>query len=563
MRLPAGSKFILPERNLAMLRYTRKIAAFIMSALILLSLGGCGSDSGDDSVEPMPTGEGGVPLREMAVADDKFTLNYSPGEGFHPITSKSTDNLLFMPLIYESLFNVDETMECTPNLCTGYEINPDNEVTYTFKIDTSRMFHDGTLLTAKDVERSIIAARVSTLYGDRLNQNIAGISSIGDEELVITLYKPNTQFPALLNIPIYKHESRDEDFPEGTGPYMLDEARTKLIRFDSHPDFKKLPIATIHLREFATSDEIISAFENKELDLVINDPAGMRNLGYGNPIKHYYQTTAMHYLGFNMESDFLYLAAHRSAVGYAVNRSGIVTNIMGGSGTEAALPLLPVSKLYNQNYAAALEFSPEKSKSILDAQAIKDNDGDGFRDIKKSDDEIEEIVINFIVNNENSTKVGAARDIVKNLNNIGLDVNLRELSWADFQQALQSKDFDMYYGEIKLTADFDLTRLLTRKGLLNYGGITDESYGMKIDDYLKSPEETRQMYADAMYKYIGDTAPVIPIAFHKKQVLTHRDVVFEMEPTQYNIFNKFTNWVIDITADSGTVIVTETPEEDR
>ena len=49
--------------------------------------------------------------------------------------------------------------------------------------------------------------------------------------------------------------------------------------------------------------DIITAFEDSYIDLVVNDPSGKSNLGYGgNTETRYYMTTNLHYFGFNSEA---------------------------------------------------------------------------------------------------------------------------------------------------------------------------------------------------------------------------------------------------------------------
>ena len=49
-----------------------------------------------------------------------------------------------------------------------------------------------------------------------------------------------------------------------------------------------------------------------------------------------------------------------------------------------------------------------------------------------------------------------------------------------------------------------------------------------------------------MCQFLADNGPIIPVCFEKQQVLTHRDVVSGMDPTQYNVFYQLKNWSIDL-----------------
>ena len=57
----------------------------------------------------------------------------------------------------------------------------------------------------------------------------------------------------------------------------------------------------------------------------------------------------------------------------------------------------------------------------------------------------------------------------------------------------------MYYAEVKLKADFDLTELLVSGGSLNYGGIADDGYKALIDAYYAATNELRPAAAEALY----------------------------------------------------------------
>lgn len=521
-----------------------KFKRMLTLALAIASLCLCAACDTEPGPEPSPDiGQSlGKTLEIVYPPGHIFTLNYNSSQSLNPITSSSEDNILFAPLLYEPLFEVTEDYSFRPVLCDNYN-SPDGGKTYVIYVDTARTFHGGSNITAQDVRDSIMRAWNSSRYRQRLNIML-GVSALTNNAIMITLKYPNTQFPALLNIPIYK-SGGDERAPEGTGPYMFNEDKTMLVKNPDHPDFAYLPVDEIALREFTTAEKLITAFESLELDLVTNSPNTGSYLGFGgfNDVR-YIPTTIMHYLGFNYESFYMRYVHMRSAIGLAVNRSYITTHIMGGSGMAATMPLLPISPLYNHLFAATLDFSLEKSAAIFDAADIKDYDRDGYRELRIAGEPFF-FELNFIVNNDSAVKTSAAREIADTLESLGIRVNLRELSWNNFQKALEDGDFDIYYGEVRLTADFDLSPLLLAKGSLNFGGLSDGVCAEHIGNYLASEESERKYYTEVMCKYIADTALLVPIAFERKQVLTHLGAARGIVPTQYNVFNKFIDWTIE------------------
>ena len=73
------------------------------------------------------------------------------------------------------------------------------------------------------------------------------------------------------------------------------------------------------------------------------------------------------------------------------------------------------------------------------------------------------------MNEENSFKRAIAGHLAESWTAGGLPVEIRALPWEEYTAALDAGDFDLYYGETRLTADWDLSGLLAPAGALNYG----------------------------------------------------------------------------------------------
>lgn len=525
----------------------KKYLSALLAFLMLVTAAGCAlsgsEEAGEEDVNVQGENSAGEPLPERKAVDNVMTLNFDAESSLNPLSTDSELNLILAPLVFETLFDVDENFICTPKLVKEYR-SEDGKCWY-FYVDTTVKFHDGTTLTAQDAAYSIQRAMNHKYYRARLS-NILGVSAMDDELFIINLIKPNTQFPALLNIPVIKYGAINEEAPAGTGPYKFSGDLKSLVVFKEHPDADKLPIDVIYLKDFSTAEETIMAFEDAELDLVVNDPTGISNLGFGsaNQIR-YFNTTSMHYLGINMNSSFLRYTVPRYALNFAVDRSTIVSEFMKGSAAESPLPISPASYLYDGEYASSFKYDLEKCLKILENADVKDHDDDRKLEYLVTGIPIE-INLTFIVNNDSDAKVQAARLIAGTLNDMGITVKLKELSWDDYVEALENGDFDIYYGEVKLTADFDPSSLLLEGGSLNYCSVADPSYESFITDYLCASDEDRQKCGDVMWRYILETSPIITICFEKQEVVTHRGVVSGLKPTQYNIFNKFTEWTINL-----------------
>ena len=104
----------------------------------------------------------------------------------------------------------------------------------------------------------------------------------------------------------------------------------------------------------------------------------------------------------------------------------------------------------------------------------------------------------------------------------------------------------MYYGEVRLSADFDLAPLLVSGGSVNFGNVTNPIYLEAINTYLSADTEQRADACRAMLQTIEDNAPIIPICFEKHEVCVHRGVVGGLSPTQDNIFRDLPSWIISV-----------------
>ena len=530
-----------------------QLKKILTAALAVCLLAGCGSLSGSGE-EPLPEVDSSALGRELATrkaVDDVFSLNYDPKSTMNPLRAESTVNSQFWSLLYDSVFTVDEDFQFSSDIITEY--TSEDYGWWTFKVRQDLTFSDGSPLTARDVAYSIIMAKASSAFSARLSC-IYGCSAMGDDMFAISTVRPNSRLPAMLNIPIIPINSYDDDYPVGTGPYMLNISHDALIR-NPTSRYRRLPTETIYLRDFMDTSTRITAFEDSRIDLVTNDPTGMYNLGYGstNEIR-YFDTTNMHFIGFNTRSNYFQFFRTRCAVGKLIDRDYVVNNLLNGCGTVAALPVHPRSGLYDEKYAEGLGYDPETAAALFETAGVADLDSDGQLEILVTGIVVE-FRIRFIVNNDSSAKVEAARRLTDELNALGITTTLYELSWDDFITALEEGNYDMYYGEVRLGMDWDLSYLFEvpepgKDGKVeweqNYARNSDSSYVDLYGNYLASSDVSRYENFQTISHYIADSGIIVPICFERRQVLTHRDAVENLRATQFDLFYRFPEWKLHL-----------------
>ncbi len=538
--------------------FLRRLPAVALTISLLTGCAGPRASGGQDPGGGVPEEQfsgqeldgRGQTLSAPPAADSVFTLNYDPEGSMNPIRVSSATNYQFFSLIYDCVFTVDEDFTFSSDVITEY--HTDDFSWWVFTVDTSICFSDGTPLTAKDVAYSIRMCQQSSYYASRL-RSIYGCSAVDESTFAISASRPNSQLPATLNVPIIKYGELNEEFPAGTGPYRLNEDHTALERVPNGRHAAELPLDTIYLHDYMDPTERITAFEEGRLDLVTNDPAGMYNLGYGGAKEtRYYDTTNLHYIGFNTRSNYFQTYLTRCAVSYLLDRDYLVKNLMHGSADIAVLPCHPRSSLYDAGYAESVRYDPEMAARLFQEGGVEDLDDDGALEVLVTGIVVE-LRVKFVVNTDSAVKVLAARRLTEELNSLGITTSLYELGWEEYIYALASGDFDLYYGEMRLGPDWNLRPLFEvpnaasqREGLwgLNYARTTDLRYGELYNDYLAADETERYDRFQEAARYVVDSGLILPLCFERREILTHRDAVSGIHPTQYDLFNRFTEWNI-------------------
>ncbi|HIX10118.1 MAG TPA: hypothetical protein H9739_00875, partial [Candidatus Agathobaculum pullistercoris] len=118
----------------------------------------------------------------------------------------------------------------------------------------------------------------------------------------------------------------------------------------------------------------------------------------------------------------------------------------------------------------------------------------------------------------------------------GVRVTVDKQPYDTYLSMLQSGDFDVYYGETQLTADFDLRPLLSSGGSLNYGGYASESMSTAIAA-ARSGDSVTELYQTFLAEM-----PIVPVAFERGQMIIRKGLIDNYAPTPYNAFANLETW---------------------
>ncbi|MEG0780647.1 MAG: ABC transporter substrate-binding protein, partial [Oscillospiraceae bacterium] len=502
----------------------KKRLALLLSLLLLLT--GCWQEDTaveDSALTPMETE---APAEKLSLPQT-FALPYLPGQTFDPITCPDGIQQTVGALLYEGLFQLDQQFVAQPRLCARYSYHAAT-LTYTLALREAVAFSDGSELTATDVVATLRRAMVSTRYAARLS-NIAAVDGAG-HTVTILLKTDSTALPALLDIPIIKAGTEQATVPPGTGAYLCvtDSEGLHLLANSGWWGKGTAPVARIELVAAKDADALLYRFTSHEVQLLAADLTGTTPISTtGNIDFTNVDTTVLQYIGCNTRKPLLADAALRRALQLGVNRRVAVRAFLSGHGQPAQFPISPVSPLY----PAQLEtpYSAQRFEEAIRAAGL--DTGTTRR-------------LTLLVNSENPFKVAVAKSIAASLSVCDLRIEVREKPWEDYLRALHAGDFDLYYGEVRLTADWSLQRLLGTGGSLNYGGYADPTMDQMLAEWNAASD--RKAGALRLGRYLQQQQPILPVCFKSACVLTQESVVEHLSPTAADPFFGLENWTIHL-----------------
>lgn len=499
----------------------KRLTALCLGLLLLLSA--CASKPTEsttvDTVEE-PSDEVTQSTEDTQISEaSDFGLSYLPEYGMNPYTCTATVNRALFSLLYESLFVVSNQFRAEPVLCETFKV-ADGGTAYTFTLVSGITFSDGTPLTVNDVTASIEAARTSPIYQGRLS-HLSYYVANEDGSLTIVLNTAYENFSLMLDIPIVKASTVKSDTPIGTGPYR--KSGNMLVR-NTHWWKTQLPTNltdTITLTSCTTPNAVRDNFEFGATDLVYCDPNSAASVGYRCDYEVWdAPTTVMHYLGFNCSSGYFANETLRTAVTYAIDRDMIVNSVYGGYALASVLPCSPASDLYDAQLAAAYDYEPQKFTAAIQAANI--TTGENYVGYAGT----------LIVNAEDPTKVAAAEYIAEVLQTAGLNITVSALESNAYRYALQTGSFDLYYGEVRLTANFDLSEFFSSYGSLQFGSISDAALSALCTESLANSGS----YAELCAKVL-EQAPICAVVFKSNAVYVTRGSLNSLSPAVDFIFH--------------------------
>ncbi len=281
-------------------------------------------------------------------------------------------------LICDDLLSRGDDLNVAPGLAEKWEI-PD-PLTYVFHLHRGAKFHDGRLLTARDVKWTF-----DSLLQGKIRSTKAAVYKFVDhleapDDATIIFHMKEQDGTLLWNlsdgaIGIVPAGSGDEmtRHPIGSGPFKFVSAETdREIVLERNDDYWGEKAKLARVRFAVVPDETTEALELRKgsADVEINaylTPDIVLTLTHEpNLSVERARGTRFAYLGFNLRDPILKDVRVRQAIAYALDRRPMVEYLWRGE-AELARSVLPTqSWAYNGN-VRVYDHDPEKAKQLLDA----------------------------------------------------------------------------------------------------------------------------------------------------------------------------------------------------
>jgi oligopeptide transport system substrate-binding protein len=499
--------------------------------------GPAGSDS--SAPDTLPGQPSTSPSAEIFPPDaDVLKVAIQEASTLDPMRISDPASELIARQLYEGLTAWDpEAQEVVGAAAESWKVSPDGR-TFTFTLRPGMTFHDGTPVTSKNFEfafdriaakanASDLAYTLQQIDGfDKVNQlgqgsHLSGISTPDDSTLVIQLSEPYQDFPVVLThpglVPLIPSEVRNLDeflrAPVGNGPFQIAEPWSPGLQLTlkSFPGFLQTPhLDGIRFVPYADAAASWLPFINGAVD-VAEVPAGQIETAartYGE--EGYQPFLAGYYYGLNLSSPALENVKLRKAINRAIDRATIATHIYKET-MQAPRGIVPQGMPgFDQNLCVKLcSFSPSAARKLI---------ADVPRDERS-------VVLEF---NQGQPHADVAKAVKDNLEDVGLDVQVRGYPFPKYLRRLSDRKQQMYrLGWIAEypSPDVFLSSLFESDSPDNHSGFSDAKVDALLERAHSEPSDNKRLqdYVEAE-KAILKRVPIVPIGMFQTHWAAQKNV---------------------------------------
>lgn len=491
----------------------KKIFALIMAAVIIcVALTSCSAQSGKSDATDIVT------TTKKVSDDSNFKLSFTQGDSLDPFKAKTQNNQVLSTLVFESLFDLDESYNPVPNIATDYSFTDGKTLKVNFNPQIK--FSDGTLISGDDIVYSFNAAKKSPAYKNSLKY-IGSASAGSDNCVTFYLKKANPNAVALLTFPIASTNDDKNGYPIGSGRY-------KYVKKDSKTYLKAIVsdnfnpyITTINLVNIAAADSIDNAVNIGNISYAFRDLSS--NVAKRMTCaKKLINMNNLVYIGVNSLAGITANVQIRKAISLACDRKTFAESAYNGYAAAATSPFNPQASL-----AQNVKIFSSEADTATARQAVAQSGIDE-----------KELKLNILVN-KNTNRAACAALLKNQLEAVGFTVTIDEVGTKEYTRRVKGVEFNLYIGEVKLSDDMCLYPFFDdNDGGVRYG---IDNKNMTCDDLYSA-----YLSGDAdLGKFIlafNEEMPYIPLIYKKGMICYTKSMSGDMQGYWGNFFSNIDTW---------------------
>ena len=482
---------------------------------------------------------------EVQIKD--IRLGVSNFDTINPLISNNKEILNIDKLIFEPLLNITEDYKL--EMCLATEYSKISDTSYVIKIDNDKKWQDGSSLIAKDIQFTIERLKEGRSVYSANVEKVTNVEILDSSTVKINLSEPVSYFEYNLTFPILPNNYYiGEDFytsnkiPMGTGMYKISKIDSENIVLEKNINWwnrknKDAKIETVNIKIFSEIGELYNSFKLGNIDIFTTANYNLENyigtIGYA---KYEFAGREFDYLAFNCQDDILKNVEVRKAIGYAIDKTNIVSSVYSNNYYVSNFPLDYGNYLYKDTSVSS-GYNSEQSKQVL-----VDN-GWEYKNTKwqkVQDGTTKRISLTLTVDRENQSRVAVAENIKASLEQIGIRVTIYKVSNEQYNSILQNKNYQMILTGVYNSYSPNLETFFGANNLQNYN---NEELNTILNDVknIKDENTLKEKYNKIVEIY-NNELPFLSLYRNKVTVVRGQKLAGEIVPNNYFSYYNFYNW---------------------
>jgi len=285
----------------------------------------------------------------------------------------------WMP-VYDTLLVLDEDGDPQPNLATGWSYNADATI-LNLKLRDDVTFTDGAPFDSAAVQANLEHLAAGSGQNSYMAASIAEFDIVDDLELNLVLSAPDPGLLGYLGVVAGAMASpaslADPDIafqPVGSGPYLLDVARTSsgsqyvYVRNEDYWNTGAFPYDEVVIKPMSETTARLNALRSGQVDAA---PAVASTISQAQASGLQVNRTQVNWVGlFIADRDGAQVPALgdervRQAINLAFDTEAIVENVMLGEGSVTDQIFNPAADAFDAELDGAYPYDPDEAKSLM------------------------------------------------------------------------------------------------------------------------------------------------------------------------------------------------------